>query len=282
MGRFVLRELTVIPFRKMHGTGNDFVIFDGRKKAVNLSTEQVKRLCDRRYGIGCDQLVILTATKNADAGMEIYNADGSKISTCGNASRCVGDILLREKKKKSVTIETAAALLTAERSGEANVRVHMGSPKWDWREIPLAESRNTLHLGLEAGGMSDPVAINMGNPHAIFFVKDTNFVRIAEWGAKLEVNPLFPERANISAVQVLSDDRLRMKVWERGTGETLACGSAACAAVVAGVRRDVCGRNANVELPGGTLTIEWQEGEGNGQVYMTGAVAYVFEGEIGV
>jgi diaminopimelate epimerase len=280
MGRFLLRELTVIPFRKMHGTGNDFVIFDGRKKPLTLTPEQVKRLSNRRFGIGCDQLVILTLSKTADVGMEIYNADGSKISTCGNATRCVGDILLREKKKHSVTIETAAGIRTAQRAEGEQVRVNMGRPKWDWREIPLSESRNTLHLGLEEGGLADPVAVNMGNPHAIFFVRDTNFVRIAEWGAKLETHPLFPERANISAVEVLADDRLRMKVWERGTGETLACGSAACAAVVAGVRRGVCGRTANVELPGGTLTIEWREGEGNGEVYMTGAAAYVFEGEL--
>ena len=274
--------MTFLPFRKMHGTGNDFVIFDGRKKSVVLTPEQVKRLSDRRFGIGCDQLVILTSSKTADVGMEIYNADGSQISTCGNATRCVGDILMREKKKPSVTIQTAAGIRTAERAEGEQVRVNMGTPKWDWREIPLSESRNTLHLGLEVGGLADPVAVNMGNPHAIFFVRDTNFVRIAEWGAKLETHPLFPERANISAVQVLADNRLRMKVWERGTGETLACGSAACAAVVAGVRRDLCGRTANVELPGGTLTIEWQAGEGNGEVYMTGAVAYVFEGEIGV
>jgi diaminopimelate epimerase len=271
-----------LPFRKMHGTGNDFVMFDGRKKALTLMPDQVKRLCDRRFGIGCDQLVILTPSKTADVGMEIYNADGSKISTCGNASRCVGDILLREKNKPSVTIETDAGILTADRAQGDQVRVNMGSPKWDWREIPLSESRNTLHLGLEVGGLADPVAVNMGNPHAIFFVRDTNFVRIAEWGAKLETHPLFPERANISAVEVLADDRLRMKVWERGTGETLACGSAACAAVVAGVRRDLCGREVAVELPGGTLTIVWQEGKGNGEVFMTGAVAYVFEGEIGV
>ena len=271
-----------IPFRKMHGTGNDFVMFDGRKKALTLMPDQVKRICDRRFGIGCDQLVILTPSKTADVGMEIYNADGSRISTCGNASRCVGDILLREKNKPSVTIETDAGILTADRAQGDQVRVNMGSPKWDWREIPLSESRNTLHLGLEVGGLADQVAVNMGNPHAIFFVRDTNFVRIAEWGAKLETHPLFPERANISAVEVLADDRLRMKVWERGTGETLACGSAACAAVVAGVRRDLCGREVAVELPGGTLTIVWQEGKGNGEVFMTGAVAYVFEGEIGV
>lgn len=268
-----------LTFQKMHGTGNDFVVIDVRKHAQKIDEAKAKHLADRRLGIGCDQLVVIDKSKSADAYMHIYNADGSKISTCGNASRCVGDILMRESKKNKVSIETGAGVISATRVGAADVQVDMGEPKWDWQQIPLSESRNTLHLGLEEGGLMNPVAVNMGNPHAIFFVRDTNFVRIADWGSKLEVNPLFPERANISAVQVIAPDKLRMKVWERGTGETLACGSAACAAVVAGVRRELCARKASVELPGGTLEIEWVQGEGNGRVLMTGPVAYVFEGE---
>jgi diaminopimelate epimerase len=268
-----------ITFQKMHGTGNDFVVIDVRTHAVTIDEAKAKHLADRRLGIGCDQLVVIDNSKNADALMHIYNCDGSKISTCGNASRCVGDILIRELRKDNVSIETTAGIVHATRVGTADVQVNMGAPKWEWQQIPLSESRNTLHLGLEEGGLMDPVAVNMGNPHAIFFVRDTNFVRMGEWGKKLEVNPLFPERANISAVQVIDKNHLRMKVWERGTGETLACGSAACAAVVAGVRRDVCERKASVELPGGTLEIEWVQGEGNGHVLMTGPVAYVFKGE---
>lgn len=293
-----------ILFQKMHGTGNDFVVIDARTNDVIPSHDGIplskwqeiprharddgierddnawaKRICDRRLGIGCDQLVVIDNAKNADAYMHIYNADGSKISTCGNASRCVGDILMRELKKNEIAIETGAGIIKAKRINVADVQVDMGEPKWDWQQIPLSESRNTLHLGLEEGGLMDPVAVNIGNPHAIFFVRDTHFVRIAEWGKKLEVNSLFPERANISAVQVVDTHHLRMKVWERGTGETLACGSAACAAVVAGVRRELCARKVSVELPGGTLDIEWNQGEGNGRVLMSGPVAYVFEGE---
>jgi len=272
--------MSTIKFQKMHGTGNDFVVIDARKQSVKIDEQLAKHLADRRLGIGCDQLVVIETSKTADAYMHIYNMDGSKISTCGNASRCVGDILMRELKKSEASIETGAGIVKAKRIGDDLVQVDMGEPKWEWQQIPLSESRNTLHLGLEEGGLMDPVAVNMGNPHAVFFVRDSNFVRMAEWGKKVEVNPLFPERANISAVQVIDEQHLRMKVWERGTGETLACGSAACAAVVAGVRRELCARKASVELPGGTLEIEWVAEEGtNGRVLMTGPVAYVYTGE---
>lgn len=272
--------MTKTSFLKMHGTGNDFVVLDGRKQALKMDLSVVKRLCDRHFGIGCDQLVVLGTSKAADASMLIFNADGSEISTCGNATRCVADFLMRESGKDAASIETKAGVRTGTRSANGDVTVNMGQPRWEWRDVPLAESRNTLHLGLEEGLLADPVAINIGNPHMIFFVRDLSHIKIAEWGSKLEHHPLFPERANISAVQVLGPNRLKMVVWERGTGITLACGSAACAAVVAGARRDVCQRRAEVELPGGTLTIEWQPGEGNGEVLMSGPVAYVFEGTI--
>jgi diaminopimelate epimerase len=272
--------MTKTPFLKMHGTGNDFVVLDGRTRGVSLDMQAVVRLCDRHFGIGCDQLVVLGTSKAADAAMTIFNADGSEISTCGNATRCVADFLMRESGKSESTIETKAGVRSGTRSENGDVTVNMGAPRWEWREIPLSESRNTLHLGLEEGLLADPVAINMGNPHAIFFVRDLAHVKIVEWGAKLEHHPLFPDRVNVSAVQVLGPNQLKMAVWERGTGITLACGSAACAAVVAGARRDVCQRRAEVELPGGTLTVEWQQGIGNGEVLMSGPVAYVFEGEI--
>lgn len=269
-----------ISFLKMHGTGNDFVVLDGRKRAVSLTKEQVVRLADRHFGIGCDQLVVLGTSKVADASMLIYNSDGSEISTCGNATRCVADFLMRESGKSEALIETKAGVRSGSRAEGGDVTVNMGTPRWEWREVPLAESRNTLHLGLEVGLLADPVAINIGNPHAIFFVRDLAHIRLAEWGPQLEHHKLFPERANISAVQVLGPNQLKMAVWERGTGITLACGSAACAAVVAGVRREICQRRATVELPGGTLNIEWHPGTGNGEVLMSGPVAYVFEGVI--
>lgn len=263
----------------MHGTGNDFVLLDARAHAVSLDATTVKRLSDRHFGIGCDQLLVLKKSAKAEAFMQIFNADGSEISTCGNATRCVADFLMNETGKPQASIETGAGIRTGTRSITGDVQVNMGAPKLGWKEIPLRESRNTLHLGLEVGLLADPVAVNMGNPHAIFFVKDLAHIRMAEWGATLEHNPLFPERANISAVQVLDEDHLKMVVWERGTGITLACGSAACAAVVAASLRGKAARRCQVELPGGTLTVDWQKDE-PGEVLMSGPVAYVFKGEI--
>lgn len=267
------------PFLKMHGTGNDFVLLDGRKTPLTLTAETVKRLADRHFGIGCDQLVLLQASATAEALMVIYNSDGSEIATCGNATRCVADFLMNEGGKTQAAIETKAGVRTGWRSEDGGVTVNMGSPKLDWKNIPLSESRNPLHLGIEEGLLADPVAVSMGNPHAIFFVRDLAHIRMTEWGAKLERHPLFPQRANISAVQIINDNHLKMLVWERGTGLTLACGSAACAAVVAGSLREICSRQARVELPGGTLSVEWQKGE-TGEVLMSGPVAYVFEGTI--
>lgn len=268
--------MTKLPFLKMHGTGNDFVVLDGRSQTLALTEAQVTRLADRHFGIGCDQLVVLERSDTAEAAMAIYNSDGSRIATCGNATRCVADFLMQESGKAEAVIETKAGLLKGWRSPAGNVTVNMGAPKWEWQDIPLSESRNTLHLGLEEGLLADPVAISMGNPHMVFFVRDLAHIKMAEWGAKLEKNPLFPERANVSAVQVIDRTTIKMAVWERGTGITLACGSAACAAVVAGVRREVCDRNVSVQLPGGTLDVEWQQ-DG---VLMSGPVAYVFEGHI--
>ncbi len=269
------------PFLKMHGTGNDFVVLDGRSRTLSLTKEEVIRLSHRHFGIGCDQLVVIGKSAKADAFMTIYNADGSEISTCGNATRCVADFLMKESKKKEATIETKAGIRKGWRAEDGGVTVNMGAPKFDWKEIPLSESRNTLHLGLEEGLLADPVAISMGNPHMIFFVRDMAHIKMDQWGPKLEHHPLFPERANVSAVQVIDENTLKMQVWERGTGITMACGSAACAAVVAGARRGITARKASVELPGGTLAIEWQGGD-TGEVLMSGPVAYVFEGQIAI
>ncbi len=268
-----------IPFRKMHGTGNDFVLLDARAQALSLTREQVVRLSDRHFGIGCDQLLVLKKSDKAEAFMQIFNADGSEISTCGNATRCVADFLMRESGKAEATLETGAGVRSGKRYGDGAVEVNMGAPRLGWKEIPLSESRNTQHLGIEIGLLADPVAVNMGNPHAIFFVRDLAHIKMSEWGPKLENHPLFPERANISAVQVIDESRIKMCVWERGTGITLACGSAACAAVVAGVLREKTSRQCAVELPGGTLEVEWQKSE-TGEVLMRGPVAYVFEGSI--
>ncbi len=269
--------MTSLSFRKMHGTGNDFVVLDARANPLSLSEAQVRRLCDRHFGIGCDTLVVLDKATEGDVATRFYNSDGTLSATCGNASRCVADIVMRETGREAVQLSTGGGLLEATRAADGGITVNMGAPKLEWQQIPLSESRNTLHLGLEQGLLMDPVAVNMGNPHAIFFVHDLHHIKLADWGPKLEHHPLFPQRANISAVQALSPSHIKMVVWERGVGLTLACGSAACAAVVAGVRREITSRNVQVDVPGGSLQVEWPQ---DGEVRMSGGVAYVFEGQI--
>ncbi len=219
----------------------------------------------------------------ADVFMRLFNADGDEIGACGNASSCIAKLICEEKSVSEMTLETLAGVLSAKRE-EDGYTVNMGEPKWQWRDIPLSESRNTLHLGLEEGILMDPVAINIGNPHMIFFVRDIDKVNLAVLGPKLEYHPLFPARVNVSAAQVLSPVHLRIKTWERGAGLTLACGSAACASVVAGVRRELCTRVAQVDVPGGSLQIYWRAAEknaaSNGYVLMTGPAQTVFEGNI--
>lgn len=273
--------MSTLSFLKMHGTGNDFVLLDARKSPVTVDAALAKRLSDRHFGIGCDQLLVLKKSSKAEAFMQIFNADGSEISTCGNATRCVADFLMKESGKSEATLETSAGVRSGKRTETGDIEVNMGAPRLSWQQIPLSESRNTLHLGIEQGLLADPVAVNMGNPHAIFFVRELAHVKMAEWGEKLEHHKLFPERANISAVQIIDESHIKMQVWERGTGITLACGSAACAAVVAGVLREKTARQCTVELPGGSLEIEWLKGADNsGEVLMRGPVAYVFSGEI--
>lgn len=267
-----------IPFLKMHGAGNDFVIVDARTSGA-IDAKCAVALADRRFGVGCDQVVVLETSQKADVFMRLFNHDGGEIGACGNASRCVGQLLIEETGKQAITIETLAGVLQASRA-DAGITVDMGEPKWEWQDIPLAESRNTLHLGLQEGMLMDPVTINIGNPHMIFFVRDIDMVDLGKVGPKLEHNPLFPQRVNVSVVRVLAEDHLVMKTWERGAGLTLACGSAACASVVAAVRRELGARKATVDVPGGTLHIEWKQGAGNGSVLMTGPAARVFEGTI--
>jgi diaminopimelate epimerase len=271
-----------LSFRKMHGAGNDFIVLDARERAVEISAEKAQWLCDRHLGIGCDTLVMLEPSAEADVAVRFINGDGSVSATCGNATRCVADLLMRESGHDVARIATGGGVLAASRNAAGLITINMGTPKFGWAEIPLSESRNTLHLGIEMGLMADPVAVNMGNPHMIFFVRDLAHIKMAEWGAKLEHNPLFPERANISAVQVLGENYIRMLVWERGAGLTLACGSAACAAVAAGVRRGLINAQCTVDLPGGTLEINWQKTDGAtaGDIFMSGPVAYVFEGVV--
>jgi diaminopimelate epimerase len=266
-----------LAFIKMHGLGNDFVVVDARERAFSPASAQVRALADRRTGIGCDQLVIIENPVNglADAFMRIRNADGGEVAACGNAARCVAALLMREKGVEHAIIETAAGLLDAEAATDGQIGVDMGRVRCDWREIPLAEAADTLHLGFEAGPLRDPVAVNVGNPHAVFFVEDAERAPIELFGPVVERHPLFPEGTNVEAAQVLARDRIRLRVWERGVGLTRACGTGACAAAVAAGRRGLAGRGVTVVLDGGSLRIDWLRDD---HVLMTGPVATSFTG----
>jgi len=266
-----------LPFTKMHGLGNDFVVIDARSRPLPLSQEQKRRIADRRRGIGCDQLIVLEPSTRADVFMRIYNPDGSEAGACGNATRCVSGRLMAERGVESIVVETISGLLQTTASDNGDITVDMGEARTDWREIPVAEACDTLHLPVRLGPLLDPVGVNVGNPHAVFFVPDVATIDLEKLGPELEHAPLFPERSNIEIVQRLASGRLRMRVWERSAGITQACGSGACATLVAAARRGITGRKAEVVLDGGTLTIEWLA---NNHVLMTGGWTTSFQGEI--
>lgn len=273
-------ETQGLPFLKMHGLGNDFVVLDARAHAIALGAARVAAIADRHTGVGCDQLILIEPAKSAtaDAWMSIYNADGSEVGACGNATRCVAWLLMRQSGQAGAVIETRAGLLDAEARPGGQVAVDMGPARLDWRDIPLARPIDTLHLGIVAGPLTDPVGVGMGNPHAVFFVDDVDAVDLSRLGPILEHDPLFPERANIEIVQVLAPGRLRMRVWERGAGITQACGTGACATLVAAARRGLSPRQAQVVLDGGALEIEWLADD---HVLMTGPVALAYSGHLG-
>ena len=267
-------------FLKMHGLGNDFVVIDARSEPYRPSAAEVRAIADRKTGVGCDQFIILERTEapGADAFMRIHNADGSEAAACGNASRCVGWLLMEESGRDRASFQTAAGLLHASRADNGRITVDMGPPRLDWSAIPLAAATDTLRVeSVEHGDFSGPVAVNMGNPHAVFFVDDAEAVPLAEVGPVFENHPTFPERSNIEFAQVLSPTAIRMRVWERGAGITQACGTGACATLVAAARRGLTGRKADILLDGGTLTIEWTE---DNRVLMTGPVALAFSGRL--
>jgi len=266
------------PFIKMHGLGNDFVVVDARALPFRPGPAAARRIADRRRGVGCDQLVILEPAANgADLALRFHNPDGGEAEACGNGTRCAAALVMAETGAKRLSIRTAAGLLSAEAAAGGMVAVDMGEAHTDWRAIPLAREMDTLYLDLVLGPLRDPVATSMGNPHATFFVEDIAAIDIATLGPKLEHDPLFPERANIGVAQVTGPDSLRLRVWERGAGLTLACGSGACAAAVAAARRKLTGRKVALELDGGPIQIEWRE---DNHVVMTGPVATAFTGTL--
>ena len=271
--------MTAFRFTKMHGIGNDFVVLDARAAPIAMTDDRARAIADRRTGVGCDQLITLEPSRTADFFMRIRNHDGGEVEACGNAARCVARLEMEEKEADTVLIETASGVLVARDAGAGRVAVDMGAARLDWNEIPLAEECDTLHLDLAHGPLSDPVAVNIGNPHAIFFVDDAEAVDLAGLGSGLEHNPLFPERANISVAQVTGPDAIRLRVWERGVGITRACGTGACATGVAAHRRGLTGRATAVTVDGGTLAIDWQD---DGHVLMTGPTATAFRGEVDI
>ena len=259
-------------FTKMHGLGNDFVVLDGRRQALALDSALVRAIADRRTGVGCDQLIAIENSASADVFMRVYNADGGEVGACGNGARCVAARLMAEDGADSLSLETLESTLHAESLANGMVRIDLGPARLGWRDIPLAREADTLRIGMALG---DAVAVNVGNPHAVFFVEDAEAIDLARHGPAIERHELFPERANVSVAQVLEPNAIRLRVWERGVGLTRACGTAACASVVAGVRRDLCARAADVRLDGGALQVEWRE---DGRVMMTGPAATSFEG----
>ncbi len=271
--------MTALPFQKMHGLGNDFVVIDARDRAVPLSLSQRQWIADRRRGIGCDQLIVLEPPRDrlADVFMRIHNPDGGEAGACGNATRCIAAKVMAEKGVHHAIVQTISGLLDTEAVDGGRIAVDMGVVKLDWRDSPVGEACDTLHLPLSLGPLSDPVGINIGNPHAVFFVSNAEAVDLNSLGPVLERHKLFPERANIEVAQIISPERIRMRVWERGAGITQACGSGACATLVAAARRKLTGRSATVVLDGGELVIDWLA---DNHVRMTGAWAESFRGEI--
>jgi len=265
-------------FRKMHGCGNDFIVFDERPAPLGLTPRRAAGLADRRTGIGCDQFIVIEPPPpGADAFMRIRNPDGGEAGACGNATRCVAWLLATETGRPHQVIRTVAGDLVSDLLPDGRVCVDMGPVRLGWQDVPLAREMDTLHLPLARGAIADPAGASMGNPHATFFVPDMDAVPIEQIGPSLEHDPLFPDRANIGFVQVLARDRIRLRVWERGAGLTLACGSGACAALVNAARRGLTGHRAAVLVDGGELEIEWRP---DGHVLMTGPVATAFTGEV--
>lgn len=264
-------------FVKMHGLGNDFVVLDARRQAMPLNASQVRAIADRRFGVGCDQLITIEPSSHADAFMRIHNADGGEVEACGNATRCVARMLMRERGVAQVAIETPAGILLSNDAGNGLVTVDMGEPRLAWSEIPLARAMDTLHVDFALGPLSDPVAVNVGNPHVVFFVPDATAVALSEIGPQVEHHALFPQRVNVSIAQLLAPGRLRLRVWERGVGITKACGTAACATIVAAVRRGLVKGPAEILLDGGPLVLEWRP---DGHILMTGPTAESFRGEL--
>lgn len=275
--------MTITSFTKMNGLGNDFVVMDGREQPVNLTSTQVRAISNRHTGIGCDQIVIIEHPREskifnpADVFIRIFNADGSEINACGNATRCVAALMYIENQIKKIMIETKAGFLESELLDNSKIAVDMGKPVFLWQDIPLSENQNTKALDIVFGKLSSPAAISMGNPHCVFFVENLDQIILEEIGPAIENHSLFPQRTNVGVAQIKDTDLIRLRVWERGVGITRACGTGACAAAVAANRANLVEREVIVELDGGRLEINWRPDD---HVIMTGPTATSFSGEV--
>lgn len=271
-----------LPFHKMHGLGNDFIIIDARhtplpcEDSPSALSVWVRALSNRHTGIGCDQCIIVR--EGTPPFMQIFNQDGGEVSACGNATRCVCWLLMQESGKPHADVRTAAGILVGEARNGNHVRVDMGVPRLQWQDIPLSMPMDTCHISYD--GCPDGVAVNVGNPHLVMFMENVQDYPLAQYGSRLEHAPLFPERANITVAEVQSRERIMLRTWERGVGETMACGTAACATMVAARRRARVDAVATLYMTGGTLTLEWQGDETSPHhpLFMTGEAVYVFKG----
>ena len=275
MRQMQVKNNNLFPFMKMHGLGNDFVVVDARARPLVVTKEMARGLGDRHRGVGFDQLAIISYSDGettADAHLTFYNSDGSTSAACGNATRCIARYLMDQNGEKSLSLTTDRGTLHAQDLGDGITSINMGSPQMEWKDIPLTDAVDTLELPIDGA----PTATGMGNPHCTFFVDDVSTIDLETQGALIEHNPLYPERTNVQYAQVIGPDHIRMRVWERGVGVTLASGSSSCATAVAAARRGLTGRKVRIDLDGGTLHIDWRD-DG---VWMTGPTMHVFSGKL--
>ena len=267
-------------FIKMHGLKNDFVIIDGREKKIHLSKNQIKKIANRKIGLGCDQIIILEKPKNKKTFgfIKIFNSDGSETKACGNASRCVAFLLMKELKTKKTIIQTKAGLLNAFLKKNKEVSVDIGKAYFKWNQIPLKRKMNTNKLNFKINNFVNPFAVNVGNPHVVFFIKDLKKINLKKIGPKIERHALFPERINVNFAEILSNNKISLKVWERGVGVTKACGTGASATTVAAIKKKLInGRICYIQMDGGKLKIEYKK---NGHIIMTGPVKMIKKGNL--
>jgi diaminopimelate epimerase len=261
-----------LPFLKMHGLGNDFVVIDARDVESPINSRIAQAIGERHFGVGYDQLVVMTESEHTDVHLEFWNSDGSLSDACGNASRCVARLIMDQKNSQEITMKTGSRLLIAKKTQNGSITVNMGHPQLEWNLIPLKENVDLIDLPIKG----NPGAAGMGNPHCVFVVDDVDSVDLLNWGPKIESHELFPQKTNVEFIQIIDKKNIRQRTFERGVGETLACGSGACAAAVVANRKGLTDRNVNIHLDGGKLSIDWS-GDG---VWMTGPTAIVFKGTL--